>query len=78
VILLVDVSGSMSARDVEPTRLDAAVAAMRTFIDRLPKRFKVAPLMKAGKMMQQFEQKQNARENAKAKKAGAKAKRVSR
>jgi len=41
VILLVDVSGSMSARDVEPTRLDAAVAAMRTFIDRLPKRFKV-------------------------------------
>jgi Ca-activated chloride channel family protein len=41
VILLVDVSGSMSARDVEPTRLDAAVAAMRTFIDGLPKRFKI-------------------------------------
>jgi len=41
-------------------------------------KFKAAPLMKAGKMMQQFEQKQNARENAKAKKAGAKAKRVSR
>jgi hypothetical protein len=40
-------------------------------------KFKAAPLMKAGKMMQQFEQKQNARENAKAK-AGAKAKRVSR
>jgi Ca-activated chloride channel homolog len=41
IVLLVDVSGSMSARDVEPTRLDAAVAAMRVFVDRLPKRFKV-------------------------------------
>lgn len=37
VVLLVDVSGSMSARDVEPTRLDAAAAAMRTFLDRVPK-----------------------------------------
>ena len=37
VILLVDVSGSMSARDVEPTRLDAAAAAMRTFLDHVPK-----------------------------------------
>src|SRR5579871_5186532 len=36
IVLLVDVSGSMSARDVEPTRLDAAVAAMRGFVDRLP------------------------------------------
>jgi Ca-activated chloride channel family protein len=36
IVLLVDVSGSMSARDVEPTRLDAASAAMRDFIDRLP------------------------------------------
>jgi Ca-activated chloride channel family protein len=36
VVLLVDVSGSMNARDVEPTRLDAAVSAMRTFLDRLP------------------------------------------
>ncbi len=37
VVLLVDVSGSMQAGDVEPTRLDAAASAMRTFIDRLPK-----------------------------------------
>jgi Ca-activated chloride channel homolog len=37
VVLLVDVSGSMSARDVEPTRLEAAVTAMRTFLDRVPK-----------------------------------------
>jgi Ca-activated chloride channel family protein len=41
VILLVDVSGSMSARDVEPTRLDAAAAAMRTFLDHLPQRVDV-------------------------------------
>ena len=37
VVLLVDVSGSMSARDVEPTRLDAAAAAMRHFLDRVPR-----------------------------------------
>ena len=41
IMLLVDVSGSMRANDVEPTRLDAAVDAMRTFLDRLPKQFKV-------------------------------------
>ncbi len=41
VVLLVDVSGSMRANDVEPTRLDAALSAMHTFLDKLPKRFKV-------------------------------------
>jgi Ca-activated chloride channel homolog len=41
IVLLVDVSGSMSARDVEPTRLDAAVVAMRTFVRKLPTGFKV-------------------------------------
>jgi Ca-activated chloride channel homolog len=41
IVLLVDVSGSMRANDVEPTRLDAAINAMRTFLDRLPKQFKV-------------------------------------
>ena len=41
VILVVDVSGSMRANDVEPTRLDAAVSAMRTFLDKLPPQFKV-------------------------------------
>ena len=41
IVLLVDVSGSMRANDVEPTRLDAAISAMRTFLDRLPKQFKV-------------------------------------
>jgi Ca-activated chloride channel family protein len=41
VVLLVDVSGSMRANDVEPTRLDAALAAMRVFLDKLPSQFKV-------------------------------------
>jgi len=41
IIFLVDVSGSMQATDVEPTRLDAAVNAMRSFLDRLPPRFKI-------------------------------------
>ena len=41
VVLVVDVSGSMRANDVEPTRLDAAISAMRTFLEQLPKRFKV-------------------------------------
>jgi Ca-activated chloride channel family protein len=36
VVLLVDVSGSMRASDVKPTRLGAAVAAMRTFLAGLP------------------------------------------
>ena len=41
VVLLVDVSGSMRAEDVEPTRLDAAKQALRTFLDQLPDRFRV-------------------------------------
>lgn len=41
VILLVDVSGSMAANDLKPTRLQAAVDAMRTFLARLPSQVKV-------------------------------------
>jgi Ca-activated chloride channel family protein len=41
VVLLVDVSGSMRAADVKPTRLGAAQAAMATFADRVPKGVKV-------------------------------------
>jgi Ca-activated chloride channel homolog len=41
VVLLVDVSGSMRANDVEPSRLDAAVDAMRTFLYKVPKQVKV-------------------------------------
>jgi Ca-activated chloride channel family protein len=36
VVLLVDVSGSMRADDVRPTRLQATAAAMRAFLDRVP------------------------------------------
>jgi Ca-activated chloride channel homolog len=36
VMLVIDVSGSMQATDVQPTRLDAARSAARTLIDQLP------------------------------------------
>jgi Ca-activated chloride channel family protein len=41
VVLLVDVSGSMRAADVKPTRLGAAQAAMGSFANRVPKGVKV-------------------------------------
>jgi Mg-chelatase subunit ChlD len=37
VVILVDVPGSMRASDVKPTRLDATRAALRSFVDRLPR-----------------------------------------
>jgi Ca-activated chloride channel family protein len=36
VVLAVDVSGSMAATDVQPTRMQAAIQAGRTLIDKLP------------------------------------------
>jgi Ca-activated chloride channel homolog len=48
VILVVDVSRSMEARDVKPTRLAAATAAVRTFLDRVPKRLRVGLIAFAG------------------------------
>lgn len=36
VVLCIDTSGSMSATDVDPTRAQAALAAMRAFIDQSP------------------------------------------
>jgi Ca-activated chloride channel homolog len=36
VMLLIDTSGSMMAPDLDPTRLDAAKAAARTFVDAFP------------------------------------------
>ena len=41
VILVVDVSGSMHATDVKPTRLGAAQEAVRTFLERVPDRVRV-------------------------------------
>jgi Ca-activated chloride channel family protein len=48
VILVVDVSASMEAEDVEPTRLAAAQAALRTFLDRVPERLRVGLIAFAG------------------------------
>jgi len=41
VMLIIDVSGSMNADDVEPTRMAAAQRAASRFLDRLPARFQV-------------------------------------
>jgi Ca-activated chloride channel family protein len=42
VVLVVDVSGSMSANDAPPTRLGAVKHAVSKFIDKLPKGYRVA------------------------------------
>jgi Ca-activated chloride channel homolog len=41
VVLVFDVSGSMNARDVEPTRLIAAQQSANEFLERIPERFRV-------------------------------------
>ena len=48
VILVIDVSRSMQARDVKPNRLGAAQAAVRTFLERVPKRLQVGLIAFAG------------------------------
>ncbi|MBV8563000.1 MAG: VWA domain-containing protein [Actinobacteria bacterium] len=45
VILVLDVSGSMQAQDVKPTRLGAAQHAIHVLLDRLPSRLKVALIL---------------------------------
>jgi Ca-activated chloride channel family protein len=41
VVLALDISRSMSATDVRPTRLDAARRALRTFIRDVPERYRI-------------------------------------
>src|SRR4051812_26598430 len=48
VILVLDVSRSMEAKDVKPTRIGAATAAVRTFLDRVPDRLQVGLIAFAG------------------------------
>jgi Ca-activated chloride channel family protein len=48
VILVLDTSRSMQARDVAPTRLGAAQEAVRTFLDRVPSEVRVGLVVFAG------------------------------
>jgi Ca-activated chloride channel family protein len=48
VILVVDVSRSMEAKDVKPSRIGAATQAVRLFLDRVPKRLRVGLIAFAG------------------------------
>jgi Ca-activated chloride channel family protein len=48
VILVLDVSGSMQAQDVKPTRLVAAQRAIHTFLDKVPARVRVGLILFAG------------------------------
>lgn len=41
IILAMDVSRSMKANDIQPTRLDAARVAAKTFLDQVPEKFQV-------------------------------------
>jgi Ca-activated chloride channel family protein len=49
VILAIDTSLSMSAQDVKPTRLQAARNAARTFLERIPSKYRVAIVGFAGR-----------------------------
>jgi Ca-activated chloride channel family protein len=48
VILVVDVSRSMEAKDVKPSRIGAATAAVRVFLKRVPTRVRVGLIAFAG------------------------------
>jgi Ca-activated chloride channel homolog len=41
IVLAMDVSRSMKATDIQPTRLDAARVAAKTFVDEVPEKFRV-------------------------------------
>jgi Ca-activated chloride channel homolog len=48
VVLVLDVSGSMEAQDVKPTRLAAAQQALHAFLAKVPARLKVGLILFAG------------------------------
>ena len=48
VVLVLDVSGSMNAQDVKPTRLVAAQRALHIFLNKIPSRLKVGLILFAG------------------------------
>jgi Ca-activated chloride channel homolog len=48
VVMVLDVSGSMRANDVKPSRLDAAEQAIRIFLKRMPSGVRVALILFAG------------------------------
>jgi Ca-activated chloride channel family protein len=48
VVLVLDVSGSMQAQDVKPTRLAAAQKALHAFLAKVPTRLKVGLVLFAG------------------------------
>jgi Ca-activated chloride channel family protein len=48
IMLVIDVSGSMNADDVEPTRIDAAREAANAFLDEVPDRLQVGLVTFAG------------------------------
>ena len=48
VILVVDVSRSMEAKDVKPSRIGAATAAVRKFLDKAPDRLQVGAVCGGG------------------------------
>ena len=47
VLLVIDVSDSMEATDVEPTRLEAAKSAATSFLGKLPPGFRVGEIGRA-------------------------------
>ena len=48
VMLAVDISRSMRADDVKPTRLRAAQRSVQTFVDKLPRRFRLGLVLFSG------------------------------
>lgn len=48
VVLVLDVSGSMQAEDVRPTRLVAAQRALHAFLEKVPRRVRVGLVLFAG------------------------------